>query len=101
MAAMTRLDKDVLKRKYAIEREKRLRPDGNAQYLRLKGQLAHYLEILEHCRRVGRHFGLYNEGQPPGPEAAFSVGYPHGASAFFDYIDQWREAGDHAGLEFR
>src|SRR3712207_1611371 len=38
------IDKDALKRKYAEEREKRLRPDGNDQYLRLTGQLAHYLE---------------------------------------------------------
>jgi cyclohexanone monooxygenase len=38
------IDKDALKAKYAEERAKRLRPDGNAQYLQLKGQLAHYLE---------------------------------------------------------
>jgi cyclohexanone monooxygenase len=30
--------------KYAEERAKRLRPDGNEQYLQLKDQLAHYLE---------------------------------------------------------
>ncbi|HVM54037.1 MAG TPA: NAD(P)/FAD-dependent oxidoreductase [Acidimicrobiales bacterium] len=41
---MTTIDKEALKRKYAEERDKRLRPDGNAQYLRLTGQLAHYLE---------------------------------------------------------
>jgi cyclohexanone monooxygenase len=41
---MTVIDKEALRRKYAEEREKRLRPDGNAQYLRLTGQLAHYLE---------------------------------------------------------
>jgi cation diffusion facilitator CzcD-associated flavoprotein CzcO len=38
------LDKEALKQKYAEERAKRLRPDGNAQYLELKGQLAHYAE---------------------------------------------------------
>jgi cation diffusion facilitator CzcD-associated flavoprotein CzcO len=38
------VDKEALKQKYAEERAKRLRPDGNAQYLQLKGQLAHYLE---------------------------------------------------------
>ena len=38
------IDKDALKRKYAEERAKRLRPDGNAQYLRLEGTLAHYLD---------------------------------------------------------
>ncbi len=41
---MTTIDIDALKQKYAEERAKRLRPDGNAQYLQLKGQLAHYLE---------------------------------------------------------
>ncbi len=41
---MTTIDKDALKQKYREERDKRLRPDGNAQYLELKGQLAHYLE---------------------------------------------------------
>src|SRR3546814_16986552 len=40
---MTTVDKDALKRRYAEERAKRLRPDGNAQYLQLKDQLAHYL----------------------------------------------------------
>jgi cation diffusion facilitator CzcD-associated flavoprotein CzcO len=38
------VDKEALKQKYAEERAKRLRPDGNAQYLQLKDQLAHYLE---------------------------------------------------------
>ncbi len=38
------IDKDALKQKYANERDKRLRPDGNDQYLQLKGQLAHYLD---------------------------------------------------------
>ncbi|MDP4504065.1 flavin-containing monooxygenase [Nonomuraea turcica] len=38
------LDKEALRRKYREERDKRLRPDGNDQYLRLTGRLAHYLE---------------------------------------------------------
>jgi len=40
----TPLDKEALKRKYRQERDKRLRPDGNNQYLRLTGQFSHYLE---------------------------------------------------------
>ena len=36
--------KRALKERYAAERDKRLRPDGNDQYLELKDQLAHYLE---------------------------------------------------------
>ncbi|HVE93748.1 MAG TPA: NAD(P)/FAD-dependent oxidoreductase, partial [Acidimicrobiales bacterium] len=47
-AAMTTetpsIDKDALKARYAEERAKRLRPDGNDQYLQLRGQLAHYLD---------------------------------------------------------
>ncbi|MFZ6005417.1 MAG: flavin-containing monooxygenase [Actinomycetota bacterium] len=41
---MTTIDKEAIRRKYAEERAKRLRPDGNAQYLQLKDQLAHYLD---------------------------------------------------------
>jgi cyclohexanone monooxygenase len=37
-------DKDALKRTYAEERAKRLRPDGNDQYQELKDQFAHYAE---------------------------------------------------------
>ena len=36
------IDKDALKAKYRRERDKRLRPDGNAQYQRLSGRFAHY-----------------------------------------------------------
>ena len=41
---MTTVDKDALKQKYREERDKRLRPDGNAQYVRLTGDLVHYLD---------------------------------------------------------
>jgi cation diffusion facilitator CzcD-associated flavoprotein CzcO len=44
MTGAVKIDKDALKAKYAEERAKRLRPDGNDQYLQLKDQLAHYLE---------------------------------------------------------
>ena len=39
------IDKDALLAKYRAERDKRLRADGNAQYVELKGShLAHYLD---------------------------------------------------------
>jgi cation diffusion facilitator CzcD-associated flavoprotein CzcO len=39
------IDKDALKRKYREERDKRLRADGNSQYIRLAGgRFANYLE---------------------------------------------------------
>src|ERR1700745_2542778 len=37
-----KIDKQALLAKYIAERDKRLRVDGNAQYLRLEGQLSHY-----------------------------------------------------------
>jgi cation diffusion facilitator CzcD-associated flavoprotein CzcO len=42
--AIDEATKRALAERYRIEREKRLRPDGNAQYLRLEGQLSYYLE---------------------------------------------------------
>ena len=36
-------DADAMRAKYREEREKRLRADGNAQYVEVKGALAHYL----------------------------------------------------------
>ncbi|GGO77583.1 flavin-containing monooxygenase [Nonomuraea cavernae] len=41
---MPAIDKDTLRRKYLEERDKRLRPDGNDQYLQITGRLAHYLD---------------------------------------------------------
>ncbi|HET7405937.1 MAG TPA: NAD(P)/FAD-dependent oxidoreductase [Mycobacteriales bacterium] len=38
------VDKDWIRRKYREERDKRVRPDGNDQYIRVAGQLAHYLD---------------------------------------------------------
>lgn len=46
--------------------------------------------------------GYYNnEGHDPGPAAKLNVGYPAGASAYFKYIDAWRNNGRFEGLEFR
>jgi len=44
VAAKTAVDAEALRRKYAEERNKRIRPDGNDQYIRLTGRFAHYLE---------------------------------------------------------
>ncbi len=38
------IDKEALRQKYRQERDKRLRQDGNDQYLQLTGDLAHYVE---------------------------------------------------------
>ena len=38
------IDKERLRQKYLEERNKRLRADGNDQYLQVAGQLAHYLD---------------------------------------------------------
>ena len=37
-------DPDALREKYREERDKRLRPDGNNQYIEIKDQFAHYIE---------------------------------------------------------
>ena len=37
-------DPDSLRAKYRAERDKRLRPDGNEQYLEVVGALAHYVD---------------------------------------------------------
>jgi cyclohexanone monooxygenase len=44
--------------------------------------------------------GYYNnEGQGGGVD--WFLGYPGGAMAYFEYLDQWRNQGDFTGLEFR
>ncbi|HEY1426751.1 MAG TPA: NAD(P)-binding protein, partial [Caulobacteraceae bacterium] len=43
-AAKPAIDKAALLARYRAERDKRLRPDGNAQYLRIAGQFGHYLD---------------------------------------------------------
>ena len=46
--------------------------------------------------------GYYNnEGKDPGPAAKYYVGYPAGATAYFRYLEDWRNTGDFKGLEFR
>ena len=43
-AAARPIDRDALRRKYREERDKRLRPDGNAQYVQASGVFARYLD---------------------------------------------------------
>ena len=46
--------------------------------------------------------GYYNnEGQDPGSAAKYAVGYPAGATAYFKYLDAWRNSGKFEGLAFR
>ena len=44
MAILTTMDSAALREKYRAERDKRLRPDGNDQYLEPTGRYAHYLD---------------------------------------------------------
>jgi hypothetical protein len=48
---VTSVDRQALRRKYAEERDKRLRPDGNDQYLRISDEFAHYLAEAARNRR--------------------------------------------------
>ncbi len=46
--------------------------------------------------------GYYNnEGQPLEGNGSLFVGYPHGAMAYFKYIDGWRSNGEFEGIAFR
>jgi hypothetical protein len=46
--------------------------------------------------------GYYNnEGMPDAESGQWLRGYPAGAMAFFQYIDQWRSSGEFEGLELR
>ncbi|MEH6490088.1 NAD(P)/FAD-dependent oxidoreductase [Hyphomonas oceanitis] len=47
------LDPDELRDKYRAERDKRVREDGNAQYVNMAGEFAHYIED-PYVRRVER-----------------------------------------------
>ena len=38
------IDFDAVHAKYLAERDKRLRPDGNDQYIEVKDQFAHYVD---------------------------------------------------------
>jgi cyclohexanone monooxygenase len=44
MATDLGFDPDALREKYREEREKRLRPDGNDQYLQVTGEFAHFVD---------------------------------------------------------
>lgn len=41
----TDIDIDAIREKYRVEREKRLRPEGSAQYLELEGEFADFYEV--------------------------------------------------------
>ncbi|MEH6696526.1 MAG: NAD(P)-binding protein, partial [Hyphomonas sp.] len=47
------LDPDELRNKYRDERDKRVRQDGNAQYVNMAGEFAHYIED-PYVKRVER-----------------------------------------------
>ena len=40
----TQIDRQALRARYLAERDKRLRPDGNEQYIEPTGEFATYLE---------------------------------------------------------
>jgi cyclohexanone monooxygenase len=44
--------------------------------------------------------GYYNNEGQPNKRSEFFVGYPHGASAYFSYLDEWRNTGRFEGLAF-
>ncbi|HEX4905087.1 MAG TPA: NAD(P)/FAD-dependent oxidoreductase, partial [Acidimicrobiales bacterium] len=53
MATDLEFDPDALRQKYKEERDKRIREDGNEQYVEIKGDFAHYLDD-PYCEPVER-----------------------------------------------
>jgi len=47
-------DPDALREKYRIERDKRLREEGNAQYIEMKGDYSHYIDDPYLTERIER-----------------------------------------------
>ncbi|MGP1282129.1 MAG: flavin-containing monooxygenase [Parasphingopyxis sp.] len=45
--------------------------------------------------------GYYNNEGQPTEESRYFVGYPHGAQAYFAYLDGWLKSGTFEGVEFR
>jgi hypothetical protein len=112
----TVLDKAAIKAKYAAERGKRMRPDGNDQYQRLSGKFASLaadpytpfterVPVADHVTFAFVGAGMSgfwnNEGQGVDEKFRRSQGHPSGAEGFFRHIDAWRRSGDFAGLIFR
>ena len=86
------LTADDLKNRYERERLKRLRTAGTYQYREAKGALAGFTS------------DPFSEAQPRAPfdraHKLATSGYPLGAVAYFDYIDDWRRRGVFEGLHF-
>ncbi|MFI5953887.1 flavin-containing monooxygenase [Cryptosporangium sp. NPDC051539] len=53
MTVQLGFDPDVLREKYRVERDKRLRPEGSRQYQALEGELAHFIDD-PHTPRISR-----------------------------------------------
>ncbi len=87
-------DPEVLRLKYREERDKRLRDEGNEQYVEVTGRFAHFLD---------------DPYVPPGFErepltdevdvAVIGSQYGGGPEAFFQILRGWRAAGTLAGVE--
>ena len=44
MAGNETIDREALRARYRHERDKRIRPDGNEQYIEPRGRFAHFLD---------------------------------------------------------
>jgi hypothetical protein len=73
-------DPEALRARYRAERDKRLRADGNDQYVEVKG--------------------AFNEGKP-GERAGQNGFYGGGSVEFFRILQEWPDAGDMKGLELQ
>ena len=68
--AQENFDPDFLRQKYAEERAKRLRPDGNRQYQAMRGEFSYFLEDPYLAEPIARDPLEDQVGQGAGAEGA-------------------------------
>jgi hypothetical protein len=106
---MATFDPQALREKYRTERDKRLRPDGNDQYIEMANAFARYLDD-PYCEPVERaplteQFlesctpGYYNNEGRPAARSVRDGFYGAGSPAFIRVLEDWRARGDLNGLE--
>jgi hypothetical protein len=93
-------DPDVVREKYAQEREQRLRKDGFRQYQHATGDLAGFMED----RYVEPGFErepLSNEGETGNRDGFMNEQFCEGPTRFLELLADWRAEGTLRGLEIR
>lgn len=88
-------DPGELRPEYREERDKRLRSDGNEQYIEVKGDFAHFLDIPYVAT------GYYDNETNLSERGAQDGFYGGGSIEFIEILEAWRADGTLPGLEQR